>query len=318
MSPGVRWPVVSSMMAVRNETAASVTRAMAKRRRRVTSTSWPFEPRTPQRYTLNGTAPCFVKGRLSPVSGHAGLVDLCDEVMDRPLDALVGTEDSVIVDLPDWHQVTTPSFASGGLNGIARCRLAEAKLEQRIDRAITGYSGIRWRWTVGANDTPGLAERLRARGLSERSVIGLWRANDLSVPDSAEVVEARSADEVTAFSAVMAEGWSAPLAPMLSYNARLARTPMKQRLFLARVDGEPAGSAGVAIVERSIYLIGAVVLPRFRGHGVYRALLKARFSLARSLGKAVVTCQANPSTSGPILQALGFQSVGTFPVFGPT
>ncbi len=123
---------------------------------------------------------------------------------------------------------------------------------------------------------------------------------------------------MTAFSTVMAEGWSAPLTPLLAYNARLAMTPVKQRLFLARVDGEPAGSAGVAIVERSVYLIGAVVLPRFRGHGVYRALLNARFSLARSLGKAVVTCQANPATSGPILQALGFQSVGRFPVFGPT
>ena len=236
--------------------------------------------------------------------------------MDRPLDALVGAEDSVIFDLPDWHQVTTPSFASGGLNGIARCRLAE-DLDDRIDRAITGYSGIRWRWTVGANDTPGLGERLRSRGLPERSVIGLWRRNDLVVPDGAEVVEARSADEVSAFSRVMAEGWSAPLTPLLAYNTRLATTPMKQRLFLARVDGEPAGSAGVAIVERSVYLIGAVVLPRFRGRGVYRALLNARFSLARSLGKSIVTCQANPSTSGPILQALGFQSVGTFPVFGP-
>lgn len=237
--------------------------------------------------------------------------------MDRPLDALVGAEDSVIVDLSDWHQVTTPSFASGGLNGIARCRLAEAELEDRIDRAIAGYAGIRWRWTVGANDTPGLAERLRRRGLAERSVIGLWRANDLSVSDGAESVEATSDDDVAAFSAVMAEGWSAPLAPLLAYNARLATTPLKQRLFLARVNGEPAGSAGLAIVERSVYLIGAVVLPRFRGRGVYRALLNARFSLARSLGKAIVTCQANPQTSGPILRALGFQSVGTFPVFGP-
>lgn len=244
-------------------------------------------------------------------------VNLRDEVMDRPLDALVGAEDSVIVDQADWHQVTTPSFASGGLNGIARCRLPAGLLDERIDRTLAGYAGLRWRWTVGADDTPGLAELLRARGLPERSVLGLWRQTDLSVPDGAEVVEATRPDDVAAFSAVMAEGWSAPLAPLLAYNTRLASTPTKQRLFLARVNGEPAGSAGLAIVERSVYLIGAVVLPRFRGRGVYRALLNARFSIARSLGKALVTCQANPQTSGPILQALGFQSVGTFPVFGP-
>lgn len=305
------------MMAVTSETVASVTRESEKRRRRVTSTSCPFEPRTPQRYTQKRLAPGFVQGLRSPVSGHAGPVNFPDEVMDRPLDALVGATDSVIVDLPDWHQVTTPSFASGGLNGVARCRLPETALDQRIDQVISNYRGIRWRWTVGASDTPGLSERLRRRGLAERSVIGLWRASDLSVPDGAQAVEATSADDVAAFSAVMAEGWSAPLAPLLGYNARLAVTPAKQRLFLARVNGEPAGSAGLAIVERSVSLIGAVVLPRFRGRGVYRALLNARFSLARSLGKAIVTCQANPQTSGPILQSLGFQLVGTFPVFGP-
>lgn len=248
---------------------------------------------------------------------HARGMNLADEVMDRPLDALVGAEDSVIVDQADWHQVTTPSFASGGLNGIARCRVPEVELEARIDRAIAGYSGLRWRWTVGAMDTPGLADRLRGRKLSERSVVGLWRQNDLQVAGGAEVVEPTSPDDVAAFSAVMAEGWSVPVAPLLAYNTRLAAAPTKQRLFLARVNGEPAGSAGLAIVKRSVYLIGAVVLPRFRGRGVYRSLLNARFSLARSLGKAIVTCQANPQTSGPILQSLGFQSVGTFPVFGP-
>ncbi|MBM4777532.1 MAG: hypothetical protein GQE15_07485 [Archangiaceae bacterium] len=152
-------------------------------------------------------------------------MDLTDEVMDRPLDALVGAEDSVIIDLPEWHQVTTLSFASGGLNGVARCRIDPAGLGERIETTIAGYAGLRWRWTVGANDTPGLAARLRARGLSERSVIGLWRATDLSVPDGAEAAEATSADDVAAFSAVMAEGWSAPLAPLLAYNTRLALTP---------------------------------------------------------------------------------------------
>ena len=89
----------------------------------------------------------------------------------------------------------------------------------------------------------------------------------------------------------------------------------RQRLFLARVDGVPVGSAGLAIVERSVYLIGTVALPAFRGRGVYRALLDARFALARELGKALVTCQAKPETAEPILEALGFQSIGSFPVF---
>lgn len=246
---------------------------------------------------------------------------LDDEVMDRPLDALVGAEDSRIIDRPDWHQVVTPSFTSGGLNGVGRCRVGVEQLNETIDTTVTEYTrlGLRWRWTVGPRSTPGLEEALRQRGLAEHSITGLWRAADLPPRPSTSVAAAQVASpgELDAFTAVMAEGWSTPAAPLAAYNQRLMVSASRQRLFLARVDGVPAGSAGLAIVERSVYLIGAVVLPRFRGRGVYRALLDARVELARQLGKALVTCQAKPETSAPILLALGFQSIGSFPVFTP-
>ncbi len=244
-----------------------------------------------------------------------------DEVMDRPLDALVGASDSRIIDRPDWHQVVTPSFTSGGLNGVGRCRVGVEHLEGTIDTAVNDYTqlGLRWRWTVGPRSTPGLEDALRRRGLAEHSITGLWRAVDLPPRSSTTVVAAQVTNpgELDAFTAVMAEGWSTPAAPLAAYNQLLMASSSRQRLFLARVDGVPAGSAGLAIVERSVYLIGAVVLPHFRGRGVYRALLDARIELARHLGKTLVTCQAKPETSAPILLALGFQSIGSFPVFTP-
>lgn len=246
---------------------------------------------------------------------------LDDEVMDRPLDALVGASDSRIIDRPDWHQVVTPSFTSGGLNGVGRCRVAAEQLDTTIDAAVNEYTqlGLRWRWTVGPRSTPGLEDALRQRRLAEHSITGLWRAVDLPPRPSTTVAAAQVASpgDLDAFTAVMAEGWSTPAAPLAAYNQLLMASPSRQRLFLARVDGVPAGSAGLAIVDRSVYLIGAVVLPHFRGRGVYRALLDARFELARHLGKALVTCQAKPETSAPILLALGFQSIGSFPVFTP-
>lgn len=244
-----------------------------------------------------------------------------DEVMDRPLDALVGASDSRIIDRPDWHQVVTPSFTSGGLNGVARCRVDAEQLDRTIDAAVNDYTqlGLRWRWTVGPRSTPGLEGALRQRGLAEHSITGLWRTVDLPPRPSTTVAagQVTSPGDLDAFTAVMAEGWSTPAAPLAAYNRLLMASSSRQRLFLARVDGVPAGSAGLAIVERSVYLIGAVVLPQFRGRGVYRALLDARVGLARHLGKALVTCQAKPETSAPILVALGFQSIGSFPVFTP-
>lgn len=246
---------------------------------------------------------------------------LDDEVMERPLDALVGASDSRIIDRPDWHQVVTPSFTSGGLNGVSRCRVGAEALNAAIDAAVDEYTqlGLRWRWTVGPRSTPGLAMALRQRGLAEHAITGLWRAADLPARRSAPVVAAQvtTSSDLDAFTAVMAAGWNTPAAPLGAYNRLLLEAPTRQRLFLARVDGVPAGSAGLAIVERSVYLIGAVVLPAFRGRGVYRALLDARCALARELGKALVTCQAKPETSAPILESLGFQSIGSFPVFTP-
>lgn len=246
---------------------------------------------------------------------------LDDEVMDRPLDALVGASDSRIIDRPDWHQVVTPSFTSGGLNGVGRCRVAAEQLDTTIDAAVNEYTqlGLRWRWTVGPRSTPGLEDALRQRRLAEHSITGLWRAVDLPPRPSTTVAAAQVASpgDLDAFTAVMAGGWSTPAAPLAAYNQLLMASPSRQRLFLARVDGVPAGSAGLAIVDRSVYLIGAVVLPHFRGRGVYRALLDARIEFARHLGKALVTCQAKPETSAPILLALGFQSIGSFPVFTP-
>ena len=63
---------------------------------------------------------------------------------------------------------------------------------------------------------------------------------------------------------------------------------------------------------------GGAVAPRFRGRGVYRALVAARLELARAAGLAGVAVQAMPDTSAPILAWLGFTEVGRLQVFVAT
>jgi predicted N-acetyltransferase YhbS len=53
-----------------------------------------------------------------------------------------------------------------------------------------------------------------------------------------------------------------------------------------------------------------VTLPSFRGLGIYRALVRARWDDAVRLGAGALVVIANVETSYPILESLGFRAVG--------
>jgi hypothetical protein len=78
--------------------------------------------------------------------------------------------------------------------------------------------------------------------------------------------------------------------------------------FIALVDGEVVGSAGVAYSPAGVYLGGGNVLPEARGSGVYRALVRARWDVAVARGTPALVTQAG-QMSRPILERLGFRTV---------
>ncbi len=90
--------------------------------------------------------------------------------------------------------------------------------------------------------------------------------------------------------------------------AQRAGVPMT---FVACVDGRPAGIARSVYSDRGVFLIAGSVLKRFRGRGVYRALVRARWDDAVRRGTPALVTEALPDTSYPILLRLGFVDVGT-------
>jgi GNAT superfamily N-acetyltransferase len=80
-------------------------------------------------------------------------------------------------------------------------------------------------------------------------------------------------------------------------------------MFVALVDGEPAGAAGYVAYARSAYLLGGVVLPTFRRRGIYRTLVHARLADAAARGIPLATSHARDQTSAPILARMGFQPI---------
>jgi GNAT superfamily N-acetyltransferase len=83
-----------------------------------------------------------------------------------------------------------------------------------------------------------------------------------------------------------------------------------RRVLLATIAGEPAGSAGMTLYPPAGAIInGGAVREKFRGRGVYRALVAERLRVAREAGVAGLSVWGGPM-SAPILGRLGFQTVG--------
>jgi GNAT superfamily N-acetyltransferase len=246
--------------------------------------------------------------------------ELLHAAVVAPRGAFVALPDTRVITRPGWFQLITPSLRRGGLNEVGLAVLAPDAVDAVIDATIAEYAGLGlfFRWAVPPDSAPAdLAERLAARGLDRgESVVMAGLTERASTPRAGVTVELVGAETVDDFNRVMATGWGMDPAPLAVLSHKLIAEPERGHfLFMARHQGEPAGTATYANLGRSAYLMGAVVLPRYRGLGLYRALTEARLSHAAVRGLSLATCQARAETSAPILAHLGFVTVCRFPVF---
>jgi ribosomal protein S18 acetylase RimI-like enzyme len=105
--------------------------------------------------------------------------------------------------------------------------------------------------------------------------------------------------------------------------ARIAQARADTALFVARVDGRVAGSAGLSVAETPLGRIGelyiASTLPAFRGRGVQSALLRARLAAAKAAGCALAVVMARPAnTSARNAERAGFRLAFTKATFALT
>ncbi len=78
--------------------------------------------------------------------------------------------------------------------------------------------------------------------------------------------------------------------------------------YIAYVDGQAVASADMIFLPFCGFLSGASTLPAFRGRGVFRALVRARWDEAVGRGTPALVVGAG-SMSGPILGRIGFRAV---------
>lgn len=242
--------------------------------------------------------------------------ELIDEVMVKPRSAFVVFPGVTCIDRPDWHQITTPALKDGGLNGVTFAVMSESDADRLIDETIAAYEeqGLRFRWTVGPHSRPlDLGSRLEKRGLKAVGVAGMAGSFAGEVGQPGIDVEVVGPDTLDEFNDLMMRGWDLRSTVLCDYNAHVLRESGRQNpFFIARLAGEGVGVASYYRFDSSIYLVGAVVLPKFRKRGVYRSLVRARQAHAHNSGVSLATCHAMVESSAPVLAKLGFQTVCNF------
>jgi GNAT superfamily N-acetyltransferase len=252
--------------------------------------------------------------------------------MDRPpTDAALVAEDA------DAYQPIPPSAiremrpevvllhrpAGGAWSSLAsRIRFggANVDLQVRATRRWFRERGVEeFRWLVGPSATPeGVSSELIARGAIPDSTEPELAAMVLdreppSVP-GIRVQHIASLAEFERMESISRAAFGGPQASDVRARWHEFQATPGLAAFLAELDGAPVAFGVMSRIEHGpMLLAGGVTLPKARGRGAYRALIRARWEAARRTGIPVLVTQAQ-AASRPILEGLGFRATGTIQV----
>ncbi len=236
-------------------------------------------------------------------------VNALEEVLKAPMGAHIPAPDLRIVQRQGWYQVFSPQTWS---NEIMRSVLPpDADVEAVLDRVAAEYAEIgTYKWCTDPTTRPlDLGSRLERRGFETWGMAGMvCRPSDLRLAPVTGVTVER-VEDAEAYGRACADAWEIDTDEMIRNTRWILEAGTPHHLFIASVDGEPAGTGATFLHPDSGYLIGAAVKPSMRGRGVYRALIEARLRHLEARGYTLATTWARSATSAPILNRLGFETL---------
>jgi GNAT superfamily N-acetyltransferase len=234
-----------------------------------------------------------------------------------------------IIDTPRYRITLQPDFPIPGPNSVTwiRCGPDEAGEVIREAQATIAPRHLPVMWILDPGTQPSdFAKHLEAHGIHpdphgfESAVMVLPIHAQMEAPaiPGLEIHDALA--DLATFRRADAAAAEAFAAVSLGDDPDLIAMQDRRRLnfiaagnrhwLLATVDGEAAGAGGMSLFPPGGATInGGSVRPKFRGRGVYRALVAARLEIARRSGVSGL-CVWGGEMSGPILARLGFETVG--------
>jgi GNAT superfamily N-acetyltransferase len=249
---------------------------------------------------------------------HDEVLALFDRQMRREVRA-EGNGSRIEPDGPAIRHVATDPK---GWNAVIWSALDENDADAVIARQVQRFAelGFGFEWKLYGYDQPAdLPERLLAAGFvpDERETLLVGAIRDLKIegqlPDGVRIERVTDAAgvELMVRASEQAFGESAD---WLRHRAldQLANDPGNAYLFVAMAGDEPVSGARMDVNHGTAFagLWGGGTAPRWRGRGIYRALVAERARIAADLGYEYLQVDATDQ-SRPILERLGFAVLTT-------
>jgi GNAT superfamily N-acetyltransferase len=175
-------------------------------------------------------------------------------------------------------------------------------------------------WRTRAHDEPAdLPSRLQAagfvRGEQSTVLIGLTAeiADSPVVPEGVALRTVTADADLRRIAEMESAVWGKELPGLADDLAgRIAAAPDDIAVLAAEADGDVVSAAWLVFRPGTDFasLWGGTTLPRWRGRGIYRALVAARAQRAAERGTRYLQADASDD-SAPILRRLGFHAVTT-------
>lgn len=208
-------------------------------------------------------------------------------------------------------------LAIGEHRMISWSRLSDANVETVIAREIAHHRalGAAFEWKVYAHDTPAdLVARLARHGLAVGPCEAVMIYDLAHLPDwmaempGVRVERLTRAEQLSDFRTVLVDVFGEANDATIAALADALASGSREHLgYVAYADDEPASVGRLYTHPQSAFggLYGGSTRAKFRGRGLYRALVAARARDAMELGAKYLLVDALP-TSRPILERLGF------------
>jgi GNAT superfamily N-acetyltransferase len=225
-----------------------------------------------------------------------------------------------ILETPRYRITLQPDYPIAGPNSVAWVRCGEGEVADLVRevRAIVAPRRLPLMWVLDPDTEPAdLGERLVTHDITFESdadvmVLPVDAHIEAARDDGIEIRDALGgAEAFRQADAVNADAFgNAARDPAAQERRRVNQLAAgNRRVLLATVDGEPAASAGITLfAPHGAILNGGGVRARFRGRGLYRALVAERLRIARQAGVPGVQVWGG-YMSAPILRRLGFETV---------
>jgi GNAT superfamily N-acetyltransferase len=248
-------------------------------------------------------------------------------MMDRTQTVSLYTRDQrMAVEYPDSrrevlaHVIRHVHLAGHGEGTIIYSQLDDRNVETAIDEQVKYFEAIGqdFEWKVYDYDTPpDLKARLAQRGFAVEEpeaimVLDMELAADvLYQPVGHRIERVMAAEGLEDVAKIEEAVWGEDQTRLKSYLAEcLERHPTQMSVYVAYLEGNPASAGWIYYPRRSRFasLWGGSTLERYRGRGLYAALLAVRVQEAKEKGVEYLTVDASPM-SRPILEKYGFETI---------